>query len=59
MDLKSKVGVARPGSPSLRTSIPQGIVVFLDLKEGDTLEWKMVNTEKGERFTTVHKKKVK
>jgi bifunctional DNA-binding transcriptional regulator/antitoxin component of YhaV-PrlF toxin-antitoxin module len=41
MSLKSKTSVARPGSASLRATIPEGIVAFLDLKEGDKLEWKM------------------
>lgn len=41
MSLKSKVGIARPNSPSLRATIPEGIVAFLNLREGDDLEWKM------------------
>jgi len=41
MSLKSKTSVARPGSTSLRATVPEGIVAFLDLKEGDKLEWKM------------------
>jgi bifunctional DNA-binding transcriptional regulator/antitoxin component of YhaV-PrlF toxin-antitoxin module len=41
MSLKTKVSVARPGSPSLRATIPEGIVAYLNLKEGDSLEWKM------------------
>ena len=41
MSLKSKTSVARPGSTSLRATVPEGIVAFLNLKEGDKLEWKM------------------
>jgi bifunctional DNA-binding transcriptional regulator/antitoxin component of YhaV-PrlF toxin-antitoxin module len=41
MSLKTKASVARPGSPSLRATIPEGIVAFLNIKEGDILEWKM------------------
>lgn len=41
MSLKSKLTEARPGSPSLRATVPEGIVAFLDLKESDKLEWKM------------------
>jgi hypothetical protein len=41
MSLKSKTTAARPGSPSLRATVPEGIVAFLELKEGDKLEWKM------------------
>lgn len=41
MNLESKVSVARPKSKSLRATVPEGIVAFLDLKKGDKLEWKM------------------
>jgi bifunctional DNA-binding transcriptional regulator/antitoxin component of YhaV-PrlF toxin-antitoxin module len=54
MSLKSTVGIARPASPSLRATIPEGIVAFLDLKEGDRLDWKM-EIIKGERVVVVRK----
>ena len=41
MSLKSKTSVARPGSTSLRATVPEGIVAFLNLKEGDNLQWVM------------------
>jgi hypothetical protein len=41
MSLESKVSVARPNSKSLRATVPEGIVAFLDLKAGDKLDWKM------------------
>jgi len=41
MNLQSKTSIARTGSTSLRATIPEGIVAFLDLREGDKLEWKM------------------
>ena len=41
MSLKSKVSIARPKSKSLRATIPEGIVAFLDLKKGDKLDWRM------------------
>lgn len=41
MGLKSKISVARPGSPSLRATVPEGIVAFLGVKEGDKVEWEM------------------
>ncbi len=41
MSLKTRASVARPGSPSLRATIPEGIVAYLNIKEGDALEWKM------------------
>jgi hypothetical protein len=48
MSLKSKAGIAKTGTKSLRATIPEGIVVFLNLKEGDTLDWKMeiINDER-------------
>ncbi len=41
MSLKSTVGVAKTGTTSLRATIPEGIVAFLELKAGDKLDWKM------------------
>lgn len=41
MSLKSKLTEARPGSTSLRATVPEGIVAFLELTENDRLEWKM------------------
>jgi bifunctional DNA-binding transcriptional regulator/antitoxin component of YhaV-PrlF toxin-antitoxin module len=54
MSLKSTVGIAKTGTTSLRVTVPEGIVAFLDLKAGDKLEWKMdIQTE--ERVTVVRK----
>ncbi len=41
MGLRSKISVARPGSPSLRATVPEGIVAFLGIKEGDKVDWEM------------------
>jgi len=41
MSLKSTAGIAKTGTKSLRATIPEGIVAFLDMKAGDELEWKM------------------
>ena len=41
MSLESKVGIARTGTQSLRATVPQGIVAFLELEAGDKLDWKM------------------
>jgi hypothetical protein len=41
MSLSSKVGIAKTGTKSLRATVPEGIVVFLDIQEGDKLEWRM------------------
>jgi len=52
MALKSKLSVARPGSTSIRATVPEGIVAFLGLKVGDTLEWSMEIVQ-GERVAFV------
>jgi hypothetical protein len=54
--LKSKVTVARPGSTSLRATIPEGIVAFLELTQSDTLEWRM-EVKNQERVAIVYKRK--
>ena len=54
MSLQSKVSVARPKSKSLRATIPEGIVAFLDLKKGDEIDWKMEIIE-GKRTAMVQK----
>jgi hypothetical protein len=56
MSLKSKLTEARPGSTSLRATVPEGIVAFLDLKDIDKLEWKMEIID-GERVAIVRKLK--
>jgi hypothetical protein len=58
MSLKSTVGMAKTGTTSLRATIPEGCVAFLDLKAGDKLEWKMdIDNETGERLLVVRKQK--
>jgi hypothetical protein len=54
MSLESKVSVARPNSKSLRATIPEGIVAFLEVEKGDRLEWKMKIIE-GKRVVFVRK----
>ena len=54
MSLESKVGIARPESKSLRATVPEGIVAFLELEAGDKLEWKMEIID-GERVAMVRK----
>jgi hypothetical protein len=54
MPLKSKTSIARPKSKSLRATIPEGIVEFLNLQPGDGLEWSM-ETAQGERAVTIKK----
>ena len=57
MSLTSKASIARPNSKSLRATIPEGIVAFLNLKEGDNLEWIMEINEDNERIAIVKKQK--
>ncbi|NQT09086.1 hypothetical protein HQ586_08420 [Candidatus Bathyarchaeota archaeon] len=54
MSLTSTVGVARTGTMSLRATIPEGIVVFLELEARNKLEWKMEIVD-GERVAVVRK----
>lgn len=42
MDLKSKLVNAKANSTSLRTTVPEGIVSYLDLQAGDTIYWRMI-----------------
>lgn len=37
----SKVTYSRPNSPSLRTTIPEGIAKMIELNAGDSLVWKI------------------
>ena len=54
MSLESTVGLARPNTKSLRATIPEGIVAFLELSERDKLEWRM-DIQNGERIALVRK----
>jgi bifunctional DNA-binding transcriptional regulator/antitoxin component of YhaV-PrlF toxin-antitoxin module len=56
MSLESTATSARPKTKSLRATIPEGVVAFLNLESGDSLEWKM-DIEKNERIVIVKKKK--
>lgn len=58
MSLESTTSTARIGSKSIRATIPEGIAVYLELKTGDKLEWKMDNA-KGRRVVIVRKVKTK
>jgi antitoxin component of MazEF toxin-antitoxin module len=58
MSLTTTVGEARPKSKSLRVTIPNGMVAYLDLKAGDEVEWKMENLRSGERVAMMRKAKI-
>ena len=55
MDLQSTVSIAKIGTNSLRATIPQGIVSYLDIQAGDKLKWRMIE-KSGNRAVIVFKK---
>lgn len=55
MGLESTIGVAKVGTNSVRTTVPEGITEFLGVKAGDKLEWKM-EVHNNERAAIVTKK---
>jgi len=61
MGEKSSLTRASAKSESLRATVPKGIVNFLKLKPGDTLEWEMEikNSERIALVKSVQKKKEK
>jgi len=56
VSLESTATSARPKTRSLRATIPEGIVAFLELKNGDKIEWKMQSLDK-DRVAVVAKKR--
>ena len=54
MSLESTASLARPNTKSLRATIPEGIVAFLELENGDKLEWKM-EFDKGKKMVMLKK----
>jgi antitoxin component of MazEF toxin-antitoxin module len=55
--LESTVSRAKSGTKSLRATLPQGIVSYLNLKPGDKLEWRM-NDKNNERIVIVSRKRM-
>jgi hypothetical protein len=56
MSLESTVSIAKVGTNSVRATVPEGIVAFLDLKVGDKLVWQM-EVKDNKRVAIVTKKK--
>ena len=56
MSLETTASSAKKDTKSLRVTIPEGIVAYLDLKNGDKLEWKM-KTVDGKLTALVRKAK--
>jgi hypothetical protein len=57
MSLQSAVSEARPNSRSLRATVPEGVVAYFDLHDGDRLDWRM-EVMKGKKVVLVTKAKV-
>ncbi len=55
MSAITTVGEARPKSKSLRVTIPNGIVMYLDLTAGDEVEWRMHDMPDGTRVAMMRK----
>jgi hypothetical protein len=51
----TRVGLAKKGTKSMKTTIPEGIVEFLELSDKDELEWKM-EFENQQRIVLLQKK---
>ena len=56
MGEESSITRASAKSESLRATVPKGIVNFLKLKIGETIEWEM-EIKNGERVTIVKPKR--
>ena len=54
MGLTTSVSAAKSGTRSLKTTIPEGIVSFLDLKPGEKVDWTM-EFIKGRRVAAIAK----
>ena len=55
LSLHSTASTAKKGTKSIKTTVPEGIVAFLDLKPGDKLEWAMEVGKDDIRFASVMK----
>ena len=47
----TKVTPARPNSPSLRTTIPEGVAKMIELNAGDSLRWDIKIKDKNLQIT--------
>jgi hypothetical protein len=55
MGVITKVGSAKKGTKSLKSTIPESIVEFLKLKDKDEVEWQM-ETQNDDRVVVIKKK---
>ena len=56
MVLTTKVAIAKAGTKSIKSTVPEGIVEYLQLEDKGELEWKM-DTQNNERIAIVKKKR--
>jgi hypothetical protein len=54
MSLSTIATPAKAGTRSLRATLPEGVVAYLDLKAGDKLEWRM-EIENGDKVVKLRK----
>jgi hypothetical protein len=54
MSLQTTVGIAKIGTKSLRATIPEGVVAYLNLEAGNKLDWRMEIIE-GKKIVLVSK----
>jgi hypothetical protein len=55
MVLKSIAASAKAGTKSIKATVPEGIVEFLEIAAGDNLEWEMEVRDNGQRVAVVRK----
>ena len=53
-NMETKTSLNRPGSPSLKSTIPQGVVAGLKIGPGDTLRWS-IEARNGEIIAIIEK----
>ena len=54
MVLTTKVAIAKAGTKSIKSTVPEGIVEYLQLKDKDELEWNM-DMQNNDRVAIVKK----
>ena len=55
MVLTTRIALAKAGTKSLKSTVPEGIAEYLQLKDKDELEWNM-DIQNNERIAIVRKK---
>lgn len=55
MGLITVAASAKPGTKSIKATIPEGIVEYLGIRAGDEVEWRMESDENGKRVAWMRK----